>query len=270
MKIIDSHIHFFNDESGHFIQLAKNIGDINSEEYLREHLKKYNIEKAVVMGNKGTKPENNEYPDFFVYAVGINLASGESPSSDITLENIEKNLQKKSCIGIKLYPGYIYEYIYEKHYFPLYDLAAKYNKTVSIHTGLTARSSGVLKYSHPLVVDEIAAQFPNTRFVLCHFGYPWMVDAVAVLEKNPNVFCDLSGLLEGNYNAKRFINDKKYFFEDIRKWLNLMGNYKKFMYGTDWPLAKMEFYIEFTKALIPEKHWEDVFYNNAKKIYTIE
>ena len=270
MKIIDAHIHFYNDENGHFNQLAQRIGDINSEEYLRKHMKKYNIEKAIVMGNKGTKPESNVYPDFLAYAVGINQMYQESIVLNETMEKLEENLKKDSCVGIKLYPGYTHEYIYEKHYYPIYELVGKYNKTVAIHTGLTARSSGVLKYSHPLIVDEIAARFPGTRFVICHFGYPWIVDSVAILEKNPNVFCDLSGLLVGNYNAAEFVIDKKDFFDEIRKWLNIMGNYKKFMYGTDWPLAKMEFYIEFIKRLIPEKHWEDVFYNNAKEIYRIK
>jgi len=270
MKIIDAHIHFYDDENGHFNQLAQNIGDVNSEEYLRNHFKKYNIEKAIVMGNRGTDPQTNVYPDFLVYAVGINQMYKEILVLDQTLEMVEENLKKDSCVGIKLYPGYTHEYIHEEHYFPLYQLAAKYNKAVAIHTGLTARSSGVLKYSHPLIVDEIAAKFPDTRFVMCHFGYPWLVDAVAVLEKNPNVFCDLSGLLEGNYDAAQFVIDKKEFFEEIRKWLNIMDNYKKFMYGTDWPLAKMEFYIEFVKRLIPQEHWEAVFYDNAKEIYTMK
>jgi predicted TIM-barrel fold metal-dependent hydrolase len=41
------------------------------------------------------------------------------------------------------------------------------------------------------------------------------------------------------------------------------------MFGTDWPLANLEDYIAFTKAIVPEEHWEDVFWKNAARIYQI-
>mgnify|MGYP002511290964 CR=1 FL=1 len=45
--------------------------------------------------------------------------------------------------------------------------------------------------------------------------------------------------------------------------------YEKFMFGTDWPLANYSDYIEFTKWLIPEEHWEHVFCKNAETIYKL-
>ena len=39
------------------------------------------------------------------------------------------------------------------------------------------------------------------------------------------------------------------------------------LFGTDWPLANYEDYIEITKRLIPEKYWETVFYQAAERIY---
>lgn len=39
------------------------------------------------------------------------------------------------------------------------------------------------------------------------------------------------------------------------------------MFGTDWPLANYGDYIGVVKWLIPEKEWEKVFYENAKRIY---
>ena len=51
--------------------------------------------------------------------------------------------------------------MYDDSLAPLYRLAAKYDKPVAVHTGLTAMSSAILKYSHPLVLDEAAAKFPS-------------------------------------------------------------------------------------------------------------
>lgn len=42
------------------------------------------------------------------------------------------------------------------------------------------------------------------------------------------------------------------------------------MFGTDWPLANLEDYIEYTKTLIPEEHWDDIFWKNAARIYHID
>jgi predicted TIM-barrel fold metal-dependent hydrolase len=269
MKIIDSHIHFREDPFGHFTELAKNAGHENSEAHLRVVFQKYNIERAVVMGNYGTDPAANRYPDIFYYAVGINHMTETELTDPRILENIEENLKRKNCVGVKLYPGYTHEYIYEKHYRGIYELVARYDKAVAIHTGLTANDKGILKYSHPLVVDETAAQYQDTRFVMCHVGYPFLAEMEAVLEKNENVYGDLSGLIEGNFEIGEYVKTDHYFVEEVKKWLAILNRYDKLMYGTDWPLTNMGAYIEFVKYIVPEKYWAAVFYENAKRIYTM-
>ncbi|MPM55038.1 hypothetical protein SDC9_101823 [bioreactor metagenome] len=42
------------------------------------------------------------------------------------------------------------------------------------------------------------------------------------------------------------------------------------MFGTDWPLANLEEYVCFVKHFVAEKHWEPVFYDNAKRIYGLK
>ena len=65
--------------------------------------------------------------------------------------------------------------------------AASYKKPVAIHTGATAGSNALLKYSHPLTLDEAAVAHPDVQFVMCHIGNPFLMDAAAVLEKNGNM-----------------------------------------------------------------------------------
>jgi len=40
------------------------------------------------------------------------------------------------------------------------------------------------------------------------------------------------------------------------------------VFGSDWPLAPIKEYAEFIGALVPEKHHDDVFYGNAKKLFS--
>jgi predicted TIM-barrel fold metal-dependent hydrolase len=39
------------------------------------------------------------------------------------------------------------------------------------------------------------------------------------------------------------------------------------LFGTDWPIAPVVPYVEFIKDLVPEEHHQDVFFNNALKVY---
>ena len=143
-------------------------------------------------------------------------------------------------------------------------------KPVAIHTGLTASGMGRLKYSHPLTLDEAASKWPKVQFVMCHFGNPWLEDAVAVLEKNRNVVADLSGLLEGKVKDWARLKRKGRAYHGLLKgWLEYLDAYDRIMFGTDWPLANLKDYIELTKSLIPKENWEDVFWCTADLVYNL-
>ena len=61
-------------------------------------------------------------------------------------------------------------------------------------------------------MDEAATKFRQVNFVMCHLGEPYFVDAIAVMEKNPNVTADLSGMLEGKIvDFDRFCARKHFY-----------------------------------------------------------
>lgn len=262
MKIIDAHLHFANEI--YFDESARAAGHENSAEHLRKCYAQLGIERGVVMSNRTLDPNKLNYPPFLSYCIGLDLTAWEQRS----LFLIEENLRRKECVGIKLYPGYLHFYVSDDSLEPIYRLAAKYDKPVAVHTGLTAMSSALLKYSHPMVLDEAAAKFPKVRFVMCHLGEPWIADAVAVLMKNPNVSADLSGMLEKKIpDMEKFLVKKKFYADQLRGWLELLDDYSRIMFGTDWPLANLSDYIEFVKAFVPSSEWEKVFHLSAEKIY---
>ena len=63
--------------------------------------------------------------------------------------------------------------------------------------------------------------------------------------------------------------EKKGYLDYIRTWLSYLGDYDRILYGTDWPLVNLFEYIELVKELIPEKHYDKVFYENAQRIYKL-
>lgn len=208
-----------------------------------------------------------ELPDFLMECIGINPNLLINDRSESQLQAIEKALQKPTTAGIKIYAGYYPYYVYDKVYGPVYELAAQYQMPVVIHTGDTYSERGLLKYSHPLTVDELAVANRNVNFMICHIGDPWVMDGAEVVSKNYNVFADISGLQVGDQQHFNRFQNEPLFMDHLRRGLVFCDRYDKIVFGTDWPLAPIDVYINFVKLLVPEKHWEDVFYHNAFRVF---
>jgi predicted TIM-barrel fold metal-dependent hydrolase len=184
----------------------------------------------------------------------------------------EEVLAAGRVVALKCYLGYLYFEPAHPHYRPYYELAAKYRLPVFFHTGDTFSPVAKLKYAHPLGVDEVAVDYPDTRFVLCHVGNPWTADAAEVIYKNMNVWADLSGLVIGD--DADFVTDEMRvreaeLAEDIAKAIRYSERPNRFLYGTDWPLAPMCAYRDFARRLVPEYLHECVFEENAQRLFRL-
>lgn len=285
MKIIDAHMHYYNKEG--FVQVASNAGYENTAACWQKICQENNIAFSVAMGNTdyttsrfgGIPPrlidlsapfdeEHYNQPLNIGYCLGVNSEDITAENSEATAKEFEYYLSDPHCLGIKLYPGYNLVYVNDKRHWLLFELAGAYKVPVVIHTGDTARPTGLLKYSHPLTVDEAAVNFPNVTFVMAHCGCPWFADAAEVAAKNPNVCVDLSGLLEGKPKSLFLMEQQAGFFSLLHTWLNYMGNYSKVLYGSDWPLVNIPLYIRVIANIVPEKYHADVFYNNALRVFS--
>ncbi len=143
---------------------------------------------------------------------------------------------------------------------------------VIFHTGDTYSAEAKLKYAHPLRVDEVAVDHRGVRFVLAHFGNPWLFDAAEVTYKNPNVFVDLSGLLVGSaadfaaYGEKGVLDDVVTGLARAIRYTEAPG---RILYGSDWPLAPMTVYRDLIRRMVPDDHREAVFETNARALFGI-
>ena len=276
-KIIDVHMHF--SAKGIFNQTAKQC--LGVEATLAE-LKKEFDEAKVILGvgmgvdKSGSAPHTNpqiifhgqnRFPAFLVQCLGVDPTVITEDNMADVLAEFERHMDEETTVGIKIYTGYLPYYATDKIYQPFFKLAKKYDVPVVFHMGDTANSMGRLKYSHPLIIDDVAVDYPDIKFVIAHCGTPWVADAVEVAAKNKNVFIDLSGLMEGSFKAKKQIKEFKPYLDVFRTWFNYLEKYNKLMYGSDWPLVNPKQYIKVIKSIIPEKFQEDVFYNNALYVF---
>jgi hypothetical protein len=191
---------------------------------------------------------------------GISIAT----LSAAVLEELREYLREGSIRGLKLYPGYEPYFPGDPALEPVYALAEEFRVPIMIHSGDTFTPAGKLKYAHPLLVDEVAVDHPGVDFIICHLGNPWIRDCMEVVYKNQNVYTDISGLVLGDFSDR--------FESFMRKQLQEMLAYgvepDKVLFGTDWPLASMESYLEFIQELgIPERERRKILWENAAKLF---
>jgi predicted TIM-barrel fold metal-dependent hydrolase len=184
---------------------------------------------------------------------------------------------RETIVAFKAYLGYLHFGPEDPNYVPYYNLAAKYHLPVIVHTGDNWSTTAKVKYAHPLRMDEVAVDHPDVQFVLAHFGNPWLIDAAEVLFKNANVWADLSGLFVGNDEAiQRLLGAAKVpgaasglVVSDLRNAIAYVEGYRKFLHGSDWPLAPMASYRRLIESIIPKEQHQEVFRTNAERLFRL-
>lgn len=51
-----------------------------------------------------------------------------------------------------------------------------------------------MEFARPMLLDEVAREFPELRIVISHLGYPWIDETVMLLGKHAHVYADIAGL----------------------------------------------------------------------------
>jgi hypothetical protein len=269
MGIIDAHVHtqFLPAER----EFAAGCGIDCSEDGFREELAGNGVEAFVSIGSdlaEGTpiglawlREQRKRLPGL-VPVVGINpYACGP-----VELEALEDAVQAGDVRGVKIYAGYYPLPPTFDAYRGVYRLAERYRLPVIIHTGDTIDKDALVKYANPIEVDELAVRHRGIPFIIAHLGNPWTREAAEVVYKNENVHADLSAFVIGDLRQAR---DRRRAVEDVRRALDYAGTAERFLYGSDWPLARIRDAIEFVKDAVPRRDRDRVFHGNAARLFNI-
>lgn len=183
------------------------------------------------------------------------------------LAHLRQLLAQGRIRGLKLYPGYEPFYVSDPRMRVVYELAGEFGVPVMIHTGDTFDPKGKLKYAHPLEVDEVAVDFREVTFVICHIGNPWITDAMEVIYKNDNVVGDISGFTLKHFE-ERF---ERYMLRQVEEVIAFAGDRSKLLYGTDWPICDMGSYLRFVDKLeLTPREREQILWRNSVRIFGLE
>ncbi len=184
------------------------------------------------------------------------------------LFSMEERIRAGVVKGIKLYPGYDQYAINDPSLETVFRIAAKYDLPIMIHTGDTFSKRAKVRQAHPLLVDDIAVDFPDNKFVICHLGNPWFQDTAEVLYKNDNVYADISGLTLGDFTYEF----ERYMKQRVRDMITYMGDPgSQLLYGSDWPLVNMRPYVKFLDTLeLDVEQKDNIAWRTAATLFRID
>ena len=118
--------------------------------------------------------------------------------------------------------------------YPLYEAIQELGVPALFHSGQTGIGAGLpggnglrLRYSNPMLLDDVAADFPGLTIILAHPSFPWQDEALSVATHKANVFIDLSGW------------SPKYFPPQLVQYANTVLKHKV-LFGSDYPLITPE------------------------------
>ena len=139
--------------------------------------------------------------------------------------------------GFKFHPTLQGFFPNDRMAYQLYEVIAEYKLPAIFHSGHSGIGTGMpgggglkLKYSNPIHVDDVAADFPDMTVIIAHPSWPWQDEALSVCLHKPNVYIDLSGW------------SPKYFPKDLITRAN--GQLKhKMLFGSDFPLIQPDRWI---------------------------
>jgi predicted TIM-barrel fold metal-dependent hydrolase len=263
--IIDCHTHVNNYHNEDVASLPDCIADLQQE------MRRNRVDVALVLTSykvTAGRPSTAEVIQATRDLSSIHVVAGLSYQTvdANVLEGLREHLRDGSVRGLKIYPGYEPFYPADEKLRPAYELAAEFHVPVMIHSGDTFTPRGKVKYAHPLHVDEVAVDHPDVNFIICHIGSPWFRDTMEVVYKNRNVYTDISGLVLGDF-SDRF---EEYMQKQIQEMLLYGVEPDKVLYGTVWPIAEMDSYLEFMEELkMPEKDRRKILYENAAALFNI-
>ncbi len=160
--------------------------------------------------------------------------------------------------GIKLYPTYQAFYPNDEKLYPMYEACVEHRWPVMVHTGSSIFPGSKMKYGEPMLLDDVAVDFPGLNILIVHGGRgPWYGQAEFLAGFHPNVYLEVSGL-----PPQKLLT----YFPNMDK----IGN--KVVFGSDWPgnpgiRANME---AVAKLPLDEKTIGDILGNTAARLLGLD
>ncbi len=263
--IIDSHVHI-----SLYNSIAKNLKEAFT--LFLEEMEKNDLSAAIIIPDN---IENSEGIADLERAAGLigdhrNLFLLGSPQiiqrGSGELNKYKELLEKGKIKGIKFFPGHDPHYPTDDRCLPYYELCQKMNVPVLFHTGENSGDSECAKWNDPQYIVQVAKKYPNLKVIITHYYWPKLDYCYEITKNIPNIYFELAAL------ADEEVVEKSGGMEKVKKILKktISDRPNNIIFGTDWPMCKIENHIKLVKSLELKKDIEEkIFWKNSTNVYKI-
>ena len=257
---IDVHVHVEQDQHGHY-SLDEELREAASkyfkgdpyhptvpqiaEDYRSKNMAAviFTVDTELATGQPALSNEEiaeaaAAHPDVLIPFGSIDPARGADG-----VRSARRLVEEHGVRGFKFHPSIQAFEPNDRAVYPLYEELQSLGVPALFHTGQTGIGSGLpggrgikLRYSDPMLLDDVAADFPGLTIIMAHPSVPWQDAAIAVAQHKANVYIDLSGW------------SPKYFPPQLVRAANTLLK-TKVLFGSDYPLLRPERWIKDFEAL---------------------
>ncbi len=196
------------------------------------------------------------------------------PDEEKPAEEVRRCITELGMKGVKLLPVLQRHPPHDRKYYPIYEAAQELQVPVVFHMGTHFLPYSKLANSKPLLLEDVAIDFPDMKILCAHLGHPWVEDTIMLIRKAPNVYTDISGLM---------LPDHKRTFSLVYRGLILAYEYgvlDKILFGSDYPLHTPAGCIEILQNInhfvnntelpkVPEEAIHNILHENWKNVIEI-
>ena len=196
------------------------------------------------------------HADVFIGFAGVDPWKGR-----LAVDEARRAREFLGLRGLKLHPGLQKFAPNDDRFYPLWAAAAELGLVCLFHTGMMGTGAGLpggggykLKYVNPLLLDDVAADFPSLEIIMAHPGWPWQPEQLAMARHKANLYIDLSGW-SPRYFPSELVQNMNGLLQD------------KCLFGSDWPFLTPERWLaDFAALPIGDAVRRKILRDNARRV----
>jgi predicted TIM-barrel fold metal-dependent hydrolase len=252
LSAIDVHVHIESDGHGHF-SLDDELMDASAAYFRADHDRTpalaqiadlyrslnmaavvFTVDASTATGHAALSSEDIADEAAAHADVLIPFGSVDPLRGPAAVAQARSLVSEHGVRGFKFHPSMQNFAPNDTQFYPLWAEIESLGVPALFHSGQTGIGAGLpggrgikLRLSDPMLVDDVAADFPALTVILAHPSVPWAASSISMATHKSNVFIDLSGW------------SPKYFPPDLVRAANSYLQ-DKVLFGTDFPLLTPE------------------------------
>src|SRR5699024_2965670 len=183
------------------------------------------------------------------------------PHADDAVERASTLATQYGVWGMKFHPSLQGFEPNDRAFYPLFEVLEAHGVIALFHTGQTGIGGGLpggrgikMRYSNPILLDDVAADFPHLQIIMAHPSVPWVDTAISTATHKANVYIDLSGW------------SPKYFPPQLVRQANTLLKHKV-LFGSDYPVINPDRWMKaFAQLDIKDEVRPMIMKDNAARL----